>query len=119
MNYRHAFHAGNHADVLKHVVLARVVAYLALKEKAFAVLDAHAGLGAYDLSGIEAGKTQEWLGGIGLMAAAFEPLVEALLTPYRAAVKLLNPSGGLRYYPGSPEIILGGLRAGDRLIANE
>jgi 23S rRNA (adenine2030-N6)-methyltransferase len=119
MNYRHAFHAGNHADVLKHVVLAQVISYLAMKEKPFAVLDAHAGIGAYDLLGPEALKTDEWRGGIGLMGEAFAPEVEAILKPYRAALAALNPAGGDRYYPGSPEIIVQGLRAGDRLIANE
>lgn len=119
MNYRHAFHAGNHADVLKHAVLAQVVSYLALKDKSFAVLDAHAGLGAYDLLGPEALKTDEWRGGIGLMGAKFSPEIEALLKPYRACLAALNPAGGERYYPGSPEIILHGLRASDRLIANE
>lgn len=119
MNYRHAFHAGNHADVLKHAVLALVISYLAQKDKAFAVLDAHAGIGAYDLLGTEALKTDEWRGGVGLMLPPFGDDVEALLQPYRASLAALNPQGGARYYPGSPEIILQGLRAGDRLIANE
>jgi 23S rRNA (adenine2030-N6)-methyltransferase len=119
MNYRHAYHAGNHADVLKHAVLARLVDYLAQKDKPFAVLDAHAGIGAYDLWGDEAGKTGEWQGGIGAMQAPFEAAVEALLAPYRAAVARLNTAGALRYYPGSPDIILAGLRDGDRLLANE
>ena len=119
MNYRHAYHAGNHADVLKHAVLARVVHYLAQKDKAFAVLDAHAGLGVYDLQAIEAAKTGEWQGGIGLMQAPFAAGVEEVLVPYRRALGRLNPDGGMRFYPGSPEIILGELRAGDRLLANE
>ncbi|MBG1231023.1 23S rRNA (adenine(2030)-N(6))-methyltransferase RlmJ [Aestuariivirga litoralis] len=119
MNYRHAFHAGNHADVLKHAVLARVVEYLALKDKPFAALDAHAGIGAYDLQSVEAGKTGEWQTGIGLMAEPFDPAVEAMLAAYRKAVAAMNPSGALRYYPGSPELILQGMRGGDRLIANE
>ena len=119
MNYRHAYHAGNHADVLKHAVLARLVEYLAAKDKPFAVLDAHAGVGAYDLAGPEARKTDEWRGGIGLMAEPFAADVENVLRAYRAAVAALNGAGDLRYYPGSPEIILQGLRAGDRLIANE
>lgn len=119
MNYRHAFHAGNHADVLKHAVLARVAEYLAQKDKAFAALDAHAGIGAYDLLGSEATKTGEWRTGIGLMAESFAPEVEAVLAAYRRAVTALNPQGSLRYYPGSPEIILQAMRDGDRLIANE
>jgi 23S rRNA (adenine2030-N6)-methyltransferase len=119
MNYRHAYHAGNHADVLKHAVLAGVVHYLAQKDKAFAVLDAHAGLGVYDLQAIEAAKTGEWQGGIGLMQAPFAAEVEEVLAPYRRALGHLNPDGAMRLYPGSPEIILGELRAGDRLLANE
>ena len=119
MNYRHAYHAGNHADVLKHAMLARLVEYLAAKDKPFAVLDAHAGIGAYDLLGPEASKTGEWRGGIELMEPPFSDEVETVLRPYRRAVAGLNKGGGLRYYPGSPEIILQGLRANDRVIANE
>ena len=119
MNYRHAFHAGNHADVLKHAVLARVLEYLAEKDKPFAVLDAHAGIGAYDLQGVEAGKTSEWQGGVGLLGEAFLPEVENILAPYRRCIAALNPQGGLRFYPGSPEIILQTMRVGDKLLANE
>ena len=119
MNYRHAYHAGNHADVLKHAVLARVVDYLAQKDKPFAVLDAHAGIGAYDLEGLEANKTSEWHAGIELLAEPFAPEVESVLASYRRCVATLNPKGGLRFYPGSPEIILQLLRDSDRLLANE
>jgi len=119
MNYRHAYHAGNHADVLKHALLARAVEKLAAKDKPFAVLDAHAGVGAYDLHGLAASKTGESLGGIGQMSAAFEPEVEAILAPYRAAVAAVNPGGGERFYPGSPDLALHLLRGGDRLVANE
>ena len=65
MNYRHAYHAGNFADVVKHVVLSRLVEYLKQKDKAFRVIDTHAGIGRYDLSSTEAQKTGEWQGGIG------------------------------------------------------
>ncbi len=119
MNYRHAFHAGNHADVLKHAVLAQVVSYLAKKDKSFAVLDAHAGIGAYDLLGTEALKTDEWRAGVGLIGTLFSPEIETILAPYRAVLADMNPMGGMRYYPGSPEIILQNLRPLDRLIANE
>jgi len=119
MNYRHAYHAGNHADVLKHAVLARVMEYMKNKAKPFRVIDAHAGIGLYDLSGIEAGKTGEWEGGIGKMADAFAPEVEALLAPYRAVLAEMNPEGGARYYPGSPELALRLMRENDRMIANE
>ena len=119
MNYRHAYHAGNHADVLKHAVLARVVERLAAKNKPFAVLDTHAGAGAYDLQSVEAAKTGEWQSGIGLMNARFGGDVEAVLAGYRAVCVKLNAGDQIRYYPGSPEIALALLRGGDRLIANE
>jgi len=100
-------------------VLARVVDYLAQKDKPFAVLDAHAGIGAYDLEGLEANKTSEWQAGIELLAEPFAPEVESVLASYRRCVATLNPKGGLRFYPGSPEIILQLLRDSDRLLANE
>jgi 23S rRNA (adenine2030-N6)-methyltransferase len=119
MNYRHAYHAGNHADVLKHTVLARLIEHMKKKPKPFRLIDAHAGAGLYDLAGVEAGKTGEWQGGIGKLEAPFEAGVEALLEPYRAALAALNPQGGLRYYPGSPELALRLMREEDRLTANE
>lgn len=119
MNYRHAYHAGNHADVLKHAVLACLLTHMKKKDKPFRVIDAHAGIGVYDLGGIEAGKTGEWEGGIGKLAAPFDPDVEALLRPYREVIAALNPDGGLRHYPGSPELALRLMRPHDRLIANE
>ena len=119
MNYRHAYHAGNHADVLKHAVLARLMEHMKKKDKPFRVIDAHAGIGLYDLAGLEAGKTGEWEGGIGKLAEPFDAEVEALLAPYRAVIGALNPDGGLRYYPGSPELALRLMRPNDRLIANE
>ena len=119
MNYRHAYHAGNHADVLKHAVLARVITHMTKKDKPFCVIDAHAGTGVYDLGGIEAGKTGEWEGGIGRLAEPFAPEVEALLAPYRQVIAALNPQGGVRIYPGSPELALRLMRDTDRMIANE
>lgn len=119
MNYRHAYHAGNHADVLKHVVLARLIEHMKKKDKPFRVVDAHAGIGLYDLAGLEAGKTGEWEAGIGKLVEPFGAEVEALLAPYRAVIADLNPQGGLRHYPGSPELALRLMRAGDRLVANE
>jgi 23S rRNA (adenine2030-N6)-methyltransferase len=119
MNYRHAYHAGNHADVLKHAVLARVITHMMKKDKPFRVIDAHAGTGVYDLGGIEAGKTGEWEGGIGRLAEPFAAEVEALLAPYRQVIAALNPQGGVRIYPGSPELALRLMRDSDRMIANE
>ena len=119
MNYRHAYHAGNHADVLKHIVLARVIEHMKKKDKPFRVIDAHAGIGIYDLKGIEAGKTGEWEGGVAKMAEPFLAEVEALIAPWREAIAKLNPHGGLAQYPGSPDLALSLMREDDRLIANE
>ena len=119
MNYRHAFHAGNHADVLKHIVMTRVIEHLKTKEAAFRVFDAHAGTGVYMLNGVEAQKTAEWQAGIGKMQEAFAPEVEALLVPYRSVVAALNPEGGLLRCPGSPEVISRLIRKQDRFTLNE
>src|SRR5690606_1056083 len=95
MNYRHAFHAGNFADVLKHAVLARIIDYLKRKPGAFRVIDTHAGIGLYDLSSDEAQRTGEWRGGIGrLMETALPQEAAALLATYLEAVRALNPEGG-------------------------
>ncbi|WP_313608466.1 23S rRNA (adenine(2030)-N(6))-methyltransferase RlmJ, partial [Rhizobium sp.] len=105
MNYRHIYHAGNFADVLKHAVLARLVRYLQNKDKAFRVLDTHAGIGLYDLSSEEAQKTGEWQTGIGkLMDADLPAPIAGLLEPYLSAVRELNPDGGVQFYPGSPKL---------------
>jgi 23S rRNA (adenine2030-N6)-methyltransferase len=119
MNYRHAYHAGNHADVLKHIALTRVIAHLKRKPKPFRIIDAHAGIGAYDLHGIEAGKTGEWDGGIGKLVKPLAPEVEALIAPYREVIAELNPAGGFTYYPGSPELVARLTRPEDRLLLNE
>lgn len=120
MNYRHAYHAGNFADVVKHAVLARLVEYLKQKDKAFRVIDTHAGIGRYDLASVEAGKTGEWQGGIGrLTEARLEPQAAAFLQPYLEAVRAQNPDGGLKHYPGSPLIARHLLRNQDRLTAVE
>jgi 23S rRNA (adenine2030-N6)-methyltransferase len=122
MNYRHAYHAGNFADVLKHAVLALIISYLKKKDAPFRVIDTHAGCGLYALDSVEAGKTREWEGGIGkLLAPDTPPLppdVERLLAPYLDAVRAEN-TGLLTLYPGSPLIARRLLRPQDRLIANE
>ncbi len=125
MNYRHAYHAGNHADVLKHVVLARVIEHLKQKEAPFRFYDAHGGIGRYDLGGVEAEKTFEWREGVGrLFSTDGAPLplsgeAEALLAPWRTCVAAMNEEGGLKQYPGSPEIARLMLRPVDRLRLNE
>ena len=119
MNYRHAFHAGNHADVLKHTVLARIIELLKNKAKPFAFLDAHAGIGVYDLESVPAQKTGEWQGGIGKMTHAFAGEVEEILAPYRRVIAQMNPAGPTRFYPGSPKLVLDLMRVDDRIVANE
>ncbi|MGV1831614.1 23S rRNA (adenine(2030)-N(6))-methyltransferase RlmJ [Agrobacterium vitis] len=120
MNYRHIYHAGNFADVLKHAVLARLVIYLQQKDKAFRVLDTHAGIGLYDLSSDESQKTGEWLGGIGkLLEAELTSAATDVLKPYLDVVRTLNPDGGLTRYPGSPKLARGLFRPQDRLSAME
>ena len=120
MNYRHAYHAGNFADVLKHLVLTLVIEHLKQKSAPFRVIDTHAGVGLYDLTGVKAAKTGEWQGGIAKLLA--EPLpdeVASVLAPYLATVAAENPGGGLTSYPGSPRIARHLLRPGDVLVANE
>ncbi|WIY52787.1 23S rRNA (adenine(2030)-N(6))-methyltransferase RlmJ [Devosia sp. YIM 151766] len=120
MNYRHAFHAGNFADVVKHIVLTRILAYLSRKPAAFRVIDTHAGIGLYDLFGDKAERTGEWLDGIGRLIenGVAEPAA-SLLAPYIEAVRARNPDGVLRFYPGSPFIARHLLRPQDRLMALE
>ncbi|WP_196260259.1 23S rRNA (adenine(2030)-N(6))-methyltransferase RlmJ [Pelagibacterium limicola] len=120
MNYRHAFHAGNFADVVKHIVLTRILAYLMRKDAAFRVIDTHAGVGLYDLWGDEAERTGEWRDGIGRLSGPelAEP-VAGLLAPYLNAVRAQNPDGELRFYPGSPFIARHMLRRQDRLMGLE
>jgi 23S rRNA (adenine2030-N6)-methyltransferase len=121
MNYRHAFHAGNFADVLKHIVLVRILLYLQEKNAAFRVLDTHAGAGLYDLAGEEAQRSGEWLTGIGrIMQARFSEPALALINPYLDIVRSFNPPGEeLKTYPGSPLIARALLRPQDRLTACE
>lgn len=120
MNYRHAYHAGNFADVLKHAVLAAILTYLKDKETAFRVIDSHAGIGLYDLAGTEAGKTGEWRDGIARVLDGTPPAAAAaMLAPYLDVVRDLNPDGELARYPGSPEIARRLLRKQDRLTLVE
>jgi 23S rRNA (adenine2030-N6)-methyltransferase len=114
VNYRHIYHAGNFADVLKHVILALCLDYLLKKDGALCVIDAHAGAGHYDLRSGEAGKTGEWERGIGrLMNAAGAP---ADLELYLGPIAEDLAAG---HYPGSPLQAARRLRPQDRLIANE
>jgi len=117
MNYRHAFHAGNAADVMKHAALARVLAYLCRKDGAFRVLDTHAGAGLYDLDGASAQRTLEANDGIEKVLAADLPEKAAeLLAPYLDAIRRLRAESGRRLYPGSPALALALTRPQDRFI---
>jgi 23S rRNA (adenine2030-N6)-methyltransferase len=120
VNYRHAFHAGNFADVVKHVVLTRVLLYLQEKPAAFRVIDTHAGAGLYDLTSDEAIRGGEWQGGIGkLLGAELGGPVAALLKPYLDIIRAFNGASTLTAYPGSPLIMRALLRPQDRLVACE
>ncbi|WP_137886945.1 23S rRNA (adenine(2030)-N(6))-methyltransferase RlmJ [Pseudomonas sp. 2FE] len=117
MNYRHAFHAGNHADVFKHLLLSRLIALMGRKEQPFAYLDSHAGIGLYDLKGDQASRTGEWLEGVNRVWEAGD--VPELAADYLRVLRELNPNGSLRYYPGSPELARQLTRPQDRLHLNE
>ncbi len=115
MNYRHSFHAGNSADVVKHSLLIALVRALQLKESALTLIDTHAGCGLYDLHGEEAGRTGEAAQGVLRAFANASPLLD----DYRAAVRAVNEVAELRLYPGSPRILAQLLRPQDGLILNE
>ena len=113
LSYRHAFHAGNHADVLKHLVLIELTRYLGQKDKPFWVVDTHAGAGAYALDSAHASKLAEYREGVGRLWERKDHL--PAVADYMALVRRLNPSGGLKVYPGSPFFALWTLREQDRL----
>ncbi len=120
MNYRHAFHAGSFADVIKHLVLVRILTYLQEKPAPFRVIDSHAGAGVYDLAGDEASRSGEWLTGIArIMQARFSEKAAPLVAPYLDIVRAFNPQRELTTYPGSPLIARALLRPQDRLVACE
>ena len=115
LSYRHAFHAGNHADVLKHAVLALLLTALKRKDKPFVCIDTHAGAGRYDLADPRALLTGEAATGIARWWTSQAPV----LAPYLEQVRALNPDGHLRWYPGSPLLARRLLREGDRLALLE
>lgn len=121
MNYRHAFHAGNHADVLKHLALVLILSRLAVKDKPFFVLDTHAGRGLYDLASDAARRSPEFETGIARLfdAPPIDAHLRDVFEPYLAHIRAENPDGGLRWYPGSPALIAACLRGGDRFVACE
>ncbi|WP_338884102.1 MULTISPECIES: 23S rRNA (adenine(2030)-N(6))-methyltransferase RlmJ [Xenorhabdus] len=117
LSYRHCFHAGNHADVLKHVVQSLIIESLKIKEKPFLYLDTHSGAGRYHLSGEHAERTGEYLEGIARIWQRDD--IPEELAAYMDVVKALNPQGTLRYYPGSPLIARHLLREHDELNLSE
>jgi 23S rRNA (adenine2030-N6)-methyltransferase len=124
MNYRHGYHAGNFADVLKHTALCELLRLLTAKDKKLFVLDTHAGAGGYDLSGSQARRTGEAETGIVRLAGLPRAGMPAAVARYLAAVtaydRKFGPAGGqLRRYPGSPRLVRAALRPGDRFIACE
>jgi 23S rRNA (adenine2030-N6)-methyltransferase len=120
MNYRHAFHAGGFADVIKHIVLVRILVYLQDKPAAFRVIDTHAGAGRYDLESEQARRGGAWLTGIArIMQSRFSETTLPLLKPYLDIVRAFNPRPALTAYPGSPLIARALLRPQDRLTACE
>lgn len=115
MNYRHAFHAGNNADVVKHTLLIALLQALQHKPSALTLIDTHAGCGIYDLGGDEAQRTGEAAHGVMRAMADANPQLD----DYRAAVEAVNADGELRLYPGSPRFLAQLLREQDALILNE
>jgi 23S rRNA (adenine2030-N6)-methyltransferase len=117
MNYRHAFHAGNFADLLKHAILTRLLRALTAARGPLTIIDTHAGAGLYDLRGDAARRTGEGEAGVGrLMDAADAPRV---FDDLKAAVRLANRGTDVRYYPGSPALVESALRPQDRFLACE
>lgn len=119
LSYRHGFHAGNAADVLKHSVLALVVSALKLKDKPFVYIDTHAGAGTYNLQSTYAEKTGEYRDGIGRLWDVKQKDAPPEIVPYLAQVHHLNPSGRLQNYPGSPQLVKQLLRPQDRMQLSE
>jgi len=113
LSYRHAFHAGNHADVLKHCILVQLLRYLNQKDKPYWFIDTHAGAGRYRLDAEPATKNAEFAGGIGRLWKRQD--LPAAVADYMAEIRAMNADGRLRHYPGSPWLALKLTRPGDRL----
>lgn len=113
LSYRHAFHAGNHADVLKHAVAVQLLRYLGQKDKPYWYVDTHAGAGVYSLTEGYAAKTSEYQTGIGALWKRED--LPASVADYVEQVSALNADGQLRFYPGSPYLAWRLMRANDRM----
>src|SRR5262249_14744248 len=123
MNYRHGYHAGNFADVLKHLALCELLRLLTAKDKKLFVLDTHAGAGGYDLAGEQAQRTGEAERGIGRLVTAPGTVMPATVARYVAAVRAYDrkfgPAGALGHYPGSTRLVRGAPRPCGQLVACE
>jgi 23S rRNA (adenine2030-N6)-methyltransferase len=120
MNYRHVFHAGNFADVVKHVLLSRILVYMMRKDAPLRFIDTHAGVGRYDLTGAPAQRSGEWRHGVArLKDAKPSAAIAGLLEPYLKALGPLDTQGRTTSYPGSPAIAQALLRAQDRIALSE
>ncbi|RKP57550.1 23S rRNA (adenine(2030)-N(6))-methyltransferase RlmJ [Pararobbsia silviterrae] len=113
LSYRHAFHAGNHADVLKHLIVVQVLRYMAQKDKPFWYIDTHAGAGAYALDSAQATKNAEFDTGIGPLWDRTD--LPPAIADFVDEVRGMNPDGALRFYPGSPYLAWNAMREQDRL----
>lgn len=114
MNYRHIYHAGNFADVMKHLAMLIILDHLKKKDSPFCVIDAHGGIGIYDLMGEQAQKTREWEDGVGRLSGLTDTSEDLSLY-----TDIIAPYMGKHLYPGSPLLAAHMLRANDRMIANE
>ncbi|MCD9211627.1 23S rRNA (adenine(2030)-N(6))-methyltransferase RlmJ [Vibrio cholerae] len=117
LSYRHSFHAGNHADVLKHIVQSLILNSLQQKEKPFVYHDTHSGVGRYDLTHEWSEKTGEYKQGIARVWQ--QDHIPAELDSYMDAIRQLNQGETLRYYPGSPRVARAHLREQDRMVLTE
>jgi 23S rRNA (adenine2030-N6)-methyltransferase len=111
--YRHAFHAGNHADVLKHCVLQQILMYMNQKDKPYWVIDTHAGAGMYSLASDYANTKSEYLDGVARLWECDD--LPPVLNDYMSLIQLCNNKGDWSLYPGSPEVIRRSIRADDRM----
>ncbi|MFI4919823.1 MAG: 23S rRNA (adenine(2030)-N(6))-methyltransferase RlmJ [Legionellales bacterium] len=114
LSYQHGYHAGNFADVIKHIALTRLLSYLTIKDTPLFYLETHAGKGVYDFKDKQAAKTGEYKQGINLIWPDRKKL-PPVFNDYIQAIKLLNDKEELRHYPGSPSLAVNGLRKQDRL----
>lgn len=117
LSYRHSFHAGNFADVLKHLVLVRILRYQVQKPKPLLYLDTHAGAGGYTLTSVHAGKTREFENGIGRLWTSHD--LPGVIADYVDLVRRFNADEALHHYPGSPWFAQQLLRATDRMVLHE